>query len=103
MNRRDFLAMLGAVAVTDPERLLWVPGQKKIFIPTDLGPWISLNIAATRASGLLHNGLGSRFDFISVVRYTALDPICKQAYDNWAKWAYGPYRVLRLPAGEPGT
>ena len=41
MNRRQFLARLGlgaaavaATAVLDPERLLWVPGQKTIF---DLG------------------------------------------------------------------
>jgi hypothetical protein len=36
MNRRLFLgAMTGAAAaqVIDPERLLWVPGKKKIFIP----------------------------------------------------------------------
>lgn len=36
MNRRGFLAALGtfaAAAVLDPEKLLWVPGQKKIFIP----------------------------------------------------------------------
>lgn len=36
MNRRGFLsALLGAVtgAAFDPERALWVPGRKKIFIP----------------------------------------------------------------------
>lgn len=34
MNRRGFLGALTAIAGTmtlDPERLLWVPGQKKIF------------------------------------------------------------------------
>jgi len=37
-NRRLFLgALLGAAAVAaDPERLLWVPGKKKIFIPPPL-------------------------------------------------------------------
>ena len=37
MNRRSFLSMLGvgAAATTfDPERLLWVPGAKTIFVPT---------------------------------------------------------------------
>ena len=33
MNRRSFLSMLAATAVLDPERLLWVPGAKTIFIP----------------------------------------------------------------------
>lgn len=37
MNRRAFLTTLAAGlagAALDPERLLWVPGQKTIFIPT---------------------------------------------------------------------
>lgn len=36
MNRRDFLNLMAGVtatAVLDPEKLLWVPGEKKIFIP----------------------------------------------------------------------
>ncbi len=36
MNRRAFLSLLGLGAtgfVIDPERLLWVPGQKTIFLP----------------------------------------------------------------------
>lgn len=36
MHRRAFLgalASLAATAVLDPERLLWVPGQKTIFVP----------------------------------------------------------------------
>lgn len=32
MNRRMFLGSLAA-AVADPERLLWIQGAKKIFIP----------------------------------------------------------------------
>lgn len=37
MFRRDFINVLGALAasaVLDPERLLWVPGKKRIFIPS---------------------------------------------------------------------
>lgn len=37
MNRRGFLGALATAAATlalDPERLLWTPGEKKIFIPT---------------------------------------------------------------------
>jgi len=33
MNRRGFLGAIAAALVADPERLLWVPGKKKIFIP----------------------------------------------------------------------
>ena len=36
MNRRRFLEMLTGAAATmvlDPEKLLWVPGKKTIFIP----------------------------------------------------------------------
>lgn len=39
MDRRGFLQnlMIGAAALTvDPERLLWTPGRKKIFIPSPL-------------------------------------------------------------------
>ena len=37
ISRRGFAATLAAAlagAVLDPERLLWVPGQKTIFVPT---------------------------------------------------------------------
>jgi hypothetical protein len=37
VNRRGFLSLLGlgtAGLVLDPERLLWVPGQKTIFLPS---------------------------------------------------------------------
>lgn len=40
MNRRSFfgsLAALTAGMALDPERLLWVPGQKTIFLPPRLG------------------------------------------------------------------
>src|SRR3990167_8945304 len=41
MNRRSFLSMLGvgtAATIFDPERLLWVPGAKSIFIPKPYVP-----------------------------------------------------------------
>lgn len=39
MRRRGFLGMLagGLFAATDPERLLWVPGQRLISIPRPRG------------------------------------------------------------------
>lgn len=33
MNRRGFIGSLLATALLDPEKLLWVPGKKTIFIP----------------------------------------------------------------------
>ena len=36
MNRRGFLSALGALSAAfalDPERLLWVPGAKTVFLP----------------------------------------------------------------------
>lgn len=33
MRRRSFLSALAAAMTMDPERLLWVPGQKLISIP----------------------------------------------------------------------
>ena len=35
-SRRAFLASVAAALVLDPERALWVPGKKKIFLPTTL-------------------------------------------------------------------
>lgn len=37
MNRRAFLSTIAA-ATLDPERLLWEPGKKKIFIPPAVAP-----------------------------------------------------------------
>jgi hypothetical protein len=34
MNRRSFIASLIATATLDPERLMWLPGAKRIFIPS---------------------------------------------------------------------
>lgn len=55
MNRRDFLKRLmgGAAAVVahelDLDRLLWVPGEKTIFLPSVSSPLTILSIGrATR-------------------------------------------------------
>jgi len=37
MDRRSFLSLFGAAAIgatLDPEKLLWIPGQKTIFLPS---------------------------------------------------------------------
>ena len=42
MNRRSFLSALATAAsamALDPERLLWVPGKKTIFIPLPPSPF----------------------------------------------------------------
>lgn len=38
MNRRDFVGGLVAALALDPERLLWTPDAKKIFIPAIVRP-----------------------------------------------------------------
>lgn len=38
LSRKDFIKRLLAAGISltvDPEQLLWVPGAKKIFLPTD--------------------------------------------------------------------
>ncbi len=48
-NRRQFLKALGissTALVLDPELLLWVPGQKKIFLPSELVKPIYFNESA---------------------------------------------------------
>ena len=56
MDRRSFLGtLLGAVgaAVVDPEFPLWVPGQKKIFIPTSPKVYVPEGIIAPGADKLI--------------------------------------------------
>jgi hypothetical protein len=45
LTRRALLSLFGsaaAAAVTDPDRLLWVPGKKKIFIPSPTVTYIEV-------------------------------------------------------------
>lgn len=63
MNRRGFLSSaLGAIAAAaayDPERELWVPGKKKIFIPPAPEPrGILMNVMRVWCSSV--NGYGIR-------------------------------------------
>lgn len=70
MNRRGFLTALGLGAaglVLDPERLLWVPGQRTIFLPP-LYPTLSISqiVAATYEQVLReHRGLTGNLWFDS--------------------------------------
>jgi len=44
-DRRSFITALAAAVpglILDPERLLWVPGQKTFFIPPELKPPVGL-------------------------------------------------------------
>lgn len=47
MKRRDFLKYLlstPAATIIDYEKLLWVPGEKKIFLPSlDTSEWNKIN------------------------------------------------------------
>lgn len=48
-DRREFLRVFGAAAaaaVLDPERLLWVPGRKTIFLPSVLPELVAFDVVA---------------------------------------------------------
>ena len=92
MNRRSFLRSLGlgAAALTlDPERLLWVPGVKRIFIPPPTGWGTVGKITEVHFSRV---GLAWRLAFKGVLRTQDLilhlksgesvdfDPISAQPY-----------------------
>jgi hypothetical protein len=55
VNRRQFIKLISSSALAayalDPERLLWIPGEKKIFIP----PERKLIYAAEIAENELHS------------------------------------------------
>lgn len=47
MNRRNFLSTLvgaGAALAFDPERLLWMPGAKTIFVPKPYVPTVYIDV-----------------------------------------------------------
>ena len=82
MDRRGFLNLLGlagasAAAVAagalelDPERLLWVPGQKSIFLPPEK------SVVASRSSGVSRRWLlGTVYlDVVSVSRTVVVVPL----------------------------
>jgi hypothetical protein len=68
MDRRSFLrtlATISAGAVLDPDRLLWVPGQRTFFIPA---PRVNRNTLITpewiMADVLTHWEQGIQFDMM---------------------------------------
>lgn len=71
MNRRAFLKTLAAAvagATLDPEKLLWIPGQKKIFLPpvTEFGRPLTIEMLqdamrqiAARGGDVVHTYMAS--------------------------------------------
>lgn len=59
MNRRSFIASLIATAALDPEKLLWIPTQKKIFIPPPGNQFLTINEITREALRILHNNMMS--------------------------------------------
>lgn len=57
MNRRNFLRALVAAAGSgfDPERLLWVPGRRKIFLPPNR--FLTFDIISRDALRILEKSL----------------------------------------------
>ena len=55
MNRRLFLSSLAALASTavlDPERLIWIPGNKAISIPSPSGLFFNVDAFSVSEIGL---------------------------------------------------
>lgn len=79
MNRRAFLQLAGAGAVglliggDDPERALWTPGQKTIFLPPAPKPVTTIETAGWGSDTL------TRGDIITIGGVFARNPITGRA------------------------
>jgi hypothetical protein len=74
MNRRGFLGALATLAaghVLDPERLLWVPGAKTIFLPSRTPTLLTIDLITREALRVLQNQL----TFVTVIH--------RQYEDRW--------------------
>lgn len=76
MNRRDFLKYLLATPIAaelDVEKLLWVPGEKKIFIPEPVLPeWF-----------VLFGGIPYHQSNASTGRWLGFERLHKEVQDKW--------------------
>lgn len=76
MNRRGFLGMLGmsaAALALDPERLLWVPGKKTIFVPSVVEP---VQVVSQLAGLDMRTGMLVTWDQIEAVIGRFKEPTC---------------------------
>ncbi len=108
MQRRTFLASLIATAVLDPERLLWVPGQKTISIPRGTvepwppREWVWINLRETRATGLFSNGARiPSADVVDFLPVDELDGVCSKAFADFRKFCEQTFGTYTLPEVEP--
>lgn len=76
-DRRGFLKLLAgaaasaaALVIDDPERALWVPGQKSIFLP----PENRMTVEAATDADLLRFFPGQEVHRFSDLRWQAVDP-----------------------------
>lgn len=89
MDRRGLLQglMLGASALAvDPERLLWVPGKKKIFIPPQTRQLISAEVEGLRTILYLQNSVTKEWVPITGINGSLLE--------------FGLIDIPALPPGE---
>lgn len=71
MNRRGFLSSIGmalGAAVLDPEKLLWVPGMKKLFMAPQCG-WRPLERPETNLDQRSHDVLAKLMDLQRMYNY----------------------------------
>jgi hypothetical protein len=85
MNRRSFFSSLAAFAATatlDPERLLWRPGAKTIFVPSLLtNPEIGISIKLLRSYDIGMMRASNRYDviYLPVLNKSLLDALYDEA------------------------
>lgn len=56
-SRRDFIAVIAAAFVVDPERMLWVPGKKLISIPESPGHYLTVQEITSGMLAILCNNI----------------------------------------------
>lgn len=75
MNRRSFLAGLAGLigtATLDPEKLLWIPGQKTIFLPPVGNQFLTTDMITADALRILRDNL--RFARVAIEQALFLAP-----------------------------
>lgn len=88
MHRRDFLRLLlssPAAQYVDYEKLLWIPGEKKIFLPSDpLGTFFDLDAL----NGILYHDYSYNYcgDWMGLARVGLTpDDLAKVTWEGFKK------------------
>jgi hypothetical protein len=103
VNRRAFLSTLlagSAGLVLDPERLLWVPGQKTIFLPSPIAP---VDWSAWTTIAIAYDGIGRPEVYVN--GSSRLLPADREQALGWFSQVSGEpswARIVRVGTDLPG-